>query len=226
MIYMNARETLELMLGVPQETIDDQLSRAAERFDAIGAALCEFVKLEPREQTPDRAGVFVHLSLLYGKALSERAGMHPDIGFFKSYHVASELAEDVVMGGAYLDGTLGKLNSEMEAIREAAGYGRDDPWTTPSGDYLAAQARFDAEFQRIHKTVTLEILRRYRCSGIIALMDDDPVLFAVRVAVGLRLCSDPRRRRSESEDADFEEQHGAAAAEMLKQRLRQAGREA
>ncbi|MDB5307652.1 MAG: hypothetical protein JWO38_1854 [Gemmataceae bacterium] len=157
----DSSEVLRLFLAIAKAEIDRDIAETPDNFDSIWPHIQAYYRLPDEERTPEVHARHLHTQMIH--ACSARA--YPQFPDIISIHLAAIGAREVAQVAVQIaeSGELGRLNREIDRIREEAGVEDEEVWVgkeKPAGnDDLMERA--GELLTTIESMMVVDVLRRY-----------------------------------------------------------------
>src|SRR4051812_42303580 len=127
---------------------------------------------------PDEEADHFHFQLLFAAFTEREEGRGPDDVFYFAASAADSLARTAVIS-ALDKGQLGELSSQVQEMRRQAGFVGLHGWAVGEGppQYEEICNRISELMTKVHSTVMVETLTRYKLSRLVKFWEKDPVIF-------------------------------------------------
>lgn len=176
------------LLAMEQGAVDADLGRYKGRVSELVGEIQSLLRL-PREQKTRTVETRVgHLTMIQAHEFHRDEAIPKEVKTFYTAFGAERIAQEAEVA-AFEKGTVSQLSARMEEIRVREGLVGDEYWMTGDGpdDYRQLVDQQEALLDRIHETVFIFFLRRYRLEEYADLYERNRLAFEIQREVGRRL---------------------------------------
>ena len=184
-----ASESFRLFMAIPRErierdTAEDDVPEALQRYEAARLRTVAFYDTEDEDRTAEQCAEFMHAELVMACIALTCTAIDTDVAFHLA-GIGARGAATTALFAAGKTGELGKLNEQMDRIREADGRDFDelDENELPEG-YLPLAEKAGELLGKIEKMMVIDILNRYGLHEQAKMFDEDEEAFDARVREG------------------------------------------
>ena len=194
-----ASEAFRLFMAIPMERIEHDTAEVdtaegLERYEAARQLTLAFYRTEDKDRTAEQCAEHMHAEMVMGCI----ALTCPDINPAVAFHLIGTGARGVATTALFAagkTGELGKLNREMDRIREASGVEDYDEQDDLPEEYTRLSERAGELLGKIESMMVIDILKRYGLHEQADLFEADEEAFDARVADGYYVLFPEKRKQ-------------------------------
>jgi len=190
-----ASEAFRLFMEIPQSRIDSDIDEGPDGYEPARQRVSRYYDTDDEHRTAEDCAEHLHAQMIQARAAQKHPAVHEAVAFHLVGIGAREAAQAAV-SVAWKNGELGKLNAEMDRIREASGIEDFDDIRDEEKpkEYLDLAERAGGLLQRIETMMVIDILKRYRLYEHAELFEQDEAAFDARVREGYYVLFPEKRK--------------------------------
>jgi len=184
-------------MAIPPSQIEDDIAEGPECYESARLRVSSYESTAEIERTAPQCAEYLHAQMIQACA----ALVHPKVNPSVADHlvgVAARTVAQTALFSAGETGELGRLNQEMDCIREESG--KEDFDELPEEElppqYVKLAERAGEFLRRIEKMIMVDVLNRYRLREYAELIETDEAAFDARVREGYYVLFPEKRASS------------------------------
>jgi hypothetical protein len=180
-----ASEAFRLFMAIPTSRIEAELAIGHDNYQPARQRLSAYYAIHNKDRTAQQCAEYMHNQMIQACAAVNHPSIHEAVAFH-FVGAGARIAAQTALFAASTTGELGKLNKQMDQIREASGNEEFDelPEEEQPPEYVEMADRASELLKRIERMLMIDILKRYALFDHAELFEANEAMFDLRVREG------------------------------------------
>jgi hypothetical protein len=190
-----ASEAFRLFMAIPTSRIEAELATGHDNYEPARQRLSAYYAIHNEDRTAQQCAEYMHNQMIQACAAVNHPNIHEDVAFH-FVGVGTRIAAQTALFAAGTTGELGKLNQQMEQIRQASGEQDSDEMSEEDmpPEYVEMAEKARELLKRIEQMLMIDILKRYALFDHAELFEANEAMFNLRVREGYYILS-PKKKK-------------------------------